>query len=79
MTNATKPATLSPTGAKFLDPRAAALYLCLATATLAKWRTEGRGPTFRKFGGRVRYAVADLDAWAAAGARISTSDEGAAA
>lgn len=70
--------TAAPSQIKYLDPRAAALYLCLAPATLAKWRTEGRGPTFRRFGGRIRYAVVDLDTWAAAGARTSTSDAGVA-
>jgi len=79
MQEATKPATADAAQRKYLDPRAAARYLCLAPATLAKWRTEGRGPIHRRFGGRIRYAVADLDAWADAGARTSTSDEGAAA
>ena len=34
-------------------------------------------PAYRKIGGRVVYAVADLNAWADIGTRTSTSDPGA--
>jgi hypothetical protein len=34
------------------------------------------GPVFRKLGGRVVYAIEDLEAWAADRARSSTSDPG---
>ena len=37
------------------------------------------GPRFAKFGHSVRYAVLELEAWAAARLRMSTSDSGAAA
>lgn len=44
----------------------AAEYLRLAPATLARWRWHGsRGPSHRKLGGAVRYAVSDLDAYIA--------------
>ena len=33
--------------------------------TLAHWRSQGRGPTYVKVGGRVVYRGADLNAWLA--------------
>lgn len=41
---------------------------------LEKHRTYGTGPAYRKLGGRVVYAVDDLEAWAERGAVTSTSD-----
>ncbi|HEX7882953.1 MAG TPA: helix-turn-helix domain-containing protein [Afipia sp.] len=49
---------------RYINDRAAARYLNVATATLAKWRMSGRGPRYHKFGVMVRYTVADLDAYA---------------
>ncbi len=43
----------------------------------ARWKSSaciGGGPRFRKFGRRVMYAVADLDAWAAERSFEATSD-----
>lgn len=57
-----------------LNTPEAARYLSLSSRTLEKHRTYGTGPTYRKIGGRVIYAVADLDAWAARGLRTSTSE-----
>lgn len=49
----------------FLTEDAAAEYLGLSPTTLARWRSCGdRGPVFRKFGGVVRYARIDLEAYA---------------
>ncbi len=31
--------------------------------TLAHWRSQGRGPTYVKVGGRVVYRGADLNRW----------------
>lgn len=53
----------------------AARLLGLSGRTLEKHRTYGTGPTYSKIGGRVVYAVADIQAWAARGERSSTSDE----
>lgn len=53
----------------------AARLLGLSGRTLEKHRTYGTGPTYSKIGGRVVYAVVDLQAWAARGERRSTSDE----
>ncbi|SEG44261.1 DNA binding domain-containing protein, excisionase family [Thermomonospora echinospora] len=41
----------------------AAQHLGVARQTLANWRSQGRGPTWSKRGGVVRYRWADLDAW----------------
>lgn len=48
-----------------LTPAEAASYLCLAVGTLANWRWRGEGPTYVRYGHRVRYRLRDLDAWMA--------------
>ena len=35
-------------------------------STLAHWRSESRGPSYIKIGGRVAYSGSDLNAWIAA-------------
>lgn len=62
---------------RFLRTPEAARFLSLSGHTLAKHRTYGTGPKYRKIGGRVVYAIADLKAWADLGSRTSTSDPGA--
>lgn len=52
-------------------------FLGLSGRTLEKHRTYGTGPKYRKIGGRVVYALDDLQAWADLGAKKSTSDPGA--
>lgn len=49
----------------FVDTEAAARYLALSPHSLECYRSLGGGPPFYKFGKFVRYAVADLVAWAA--------------
>ena len=61
---------------RYLRTAEAARYLSLSPRTLEKHRTYGTGPAYRKIGGRVIYAVADLNAWADVGTRTSTSDPG---
>lgn len=58
----------------FLNNEDAAQFLSLSPRTLEKHRVIGDGPRFRKFGRRIVYAVADLEAWADARACESTSD-----
>lgn len=65
-------ATTQP--ARYLTNDEAADYLRLSPRTLEKQRVIGGGPKFRKFGRRVMYAVADLDAWADARSFEATSD-----
>ena len=60
--------------ARYLTNDEAAGYLRLSPRTLEKQRVIGGGPRFRKFGRRVMYAVADLDAWADARSFEATSD-----
>jgi predicted DNA-binding transcriptional regulator AlpA len=55
----------------------AARFLGLSGRTLEKHRTYGTGPLYRKLGGRVVYAIADLQAWAESGLKSSTSDRNA--
>ena len=58
----------------YLNNTQAAAYLNLSPRTLEKQRVIGGGPRFRKFGRRVVYAPADLDAWADERRCASTSD-----
>ena len=44
---------------------AAALFLGIAPATLNRWIAEGRGPRYKKIGGKlVRFRLKDLMDWA---------------
>jgi len=67
------PAGLPP---RFLRTPEAARFLSLSGRTLEKHRTYGTGPAYRKLGGRVVYALEDLQAWADRGSKTSTSDPG---
>jgi hypothetical protein len=60
-----------------VDETRAAQLLDLRVKTLRRWRWAGKGPRFVKLGSAVRYALADLDMFIAAGRRTSTSDMGA--
>ena len=53
---------------RFLRTPEAARFLSLSGRTLEKHRIYGTGPKFRKIGGRVVYALDDLQAWADLGA-----------
>lgn len=66
----------TPVIARFLRTPDAAVHLGLSARTLEKHRCYGTGPAYRKLGGRIVYAVSDLDAWAEKGLRHSTSDPG---
>ena len=61
---------------RYLDTREAAAWLGLSPKTLERYRVSGEGPHFHRFGSRVRYLLADLEAWASARRRVSTSEEG---
>lgn len=65
---------LTAAAARYLTNDEAADYLRLSPRTLEKMRVIGGGPRFRKFGRRVMYAIADLDAWADRRAYDMTSD-----
>jgi hypothetical protein len=60
--------------ARYLTNDEAAAFLRLSPRTLEKQRVIGGGPRFRKFGRRVMYAAADLEAWADARSFEATYD-----
>ena len=64
----------SPMPPRLLRTPEAGRFLGLSGRTLEKHRTYGTGPTYRKIGGRVVYAVEDLQRWADRGAQVSTQD-----
>lgn len=68
-----EPTALPP---RYLRTPEAARFLGLSGRTLEKHRTYGTGPTYSKIGGRVIYAVGDLQAWAGRGVRRATDDPG---
>jgi predicted DNA-binding transcriptional regulator AlpA len=48
----------------YLLPDEASAYLRVAVQTLAKWRSLGKGPPYRKVaGGHIRYVQSELDDW----------------
>jgi predicted DNA-binding transcriptional regulator AlpA len=59
---------------RLLRTQEAARFLGLSIRTLEKHRTYGTGPTYRKIGGRVLYAIRDLEEWSDIGIRKSTRD-----
>lgn len=64
----------APMPPRLLRTTEAGRFLGLSGRTLEKHRTFGTGPTYRKIGGRVVYAVEDLQRWADRGAQVSTHD-----
>ncbi len=61
---------------RYLRTPDAAKLLGLSPRTLEKHRCYGTGPVYRRLGGRIVYAIDDLEAWAERGTRRSTSDPG---
>ena len=54
----------APVVTHYVRTKLAAQYLTLDAATLVDWRSQlGKGPLYRKVGGRVVYSLAELDAW----------------
>lgn len=66
----------SPLPPRYLRTQEAARFLGLSPRTLEKHRTYGTGPRYTKLGGRVVYALDDLQEWANRGLKTSTSDPG---
>jgi excisionase family DNA binding protein len=58
----------------FLIQIEAAELLRVSQRTLERWRLEGSGPPFRRFGRRVVYARQDLEDWATKRVFSSTSE-----
>lgn len=65
-----------PTPSPYRDTKAAAEYLHISPSWLEALRVRGGGPAYLKLGPkRVVYRLEDLDAWATAQRRLSTSQE----
>jgi hypothetical protein len=62
-----------PQVTQFVKEQRAAEILSLSVKTLRSWRLRGDGPRYAKMGRSVRYAISDLEAFAAASIRKSTS------
>jgi predicted DNA-binding transcriptional regulator AlpA len=66
-----------PIKCPYLTTKQAAEFLGSTPHSLQMLRTRGDGPAFLKLGPRrVAYLMKDLEAWAEAGRRTSTSDPG---
>ena len=63
-----------PIESPFLLEQEAAAFLRCERGTLQNMRLAGRGPRFLKLGGRVLYDRGELEVWARAHTRGSTSD-----
>ena len=48
-----------------LSIEALAEYLDVPVTTIRDWRTDGKGPCAIRVGGRVRFAVSDVQSWLA--------------
>ena len=48
---------------RYYRPGDPALHTIASRGTLATWRWAGRGPRYIKFGHRILYGGADLNAW----------------
>jgi predicted DNA-binding transcriptional regulator AlpA len=59
--------------AKYLTTKEAADRVRLSESALEKKRVNGTGPIFVKLGRAVRYEIAALDEWVAAGRHKSTA------
>lgn len=53
----------SPVTQRWLDTDAAGAHLNISPRTLERWRVDGRGPPYSKFGRLCRYSVEELDRW----------------
>lgn len=58
----------------FLSTDDVARYLGLSSRTLERFRVEGRGPAYHKFGRAVKYRRDNLLEWAERQLRHSTSE-----
>jgi excisionase family DNA binding protein len=60
----------------FLTTSEAGSYLNISPRTLEKYRSQGGGPPYRRFGRSIRYHEDELESWAEEQRRSSTSDSG---
>ncbi|MFA1701659.1 helix-turn-helix transcriptional regulator [Mycobacterium intracellulare] len=53
----------APAPTASVEAAVAAPMIGVGPDTLKMWRRKGIGPAYVKFGNRVRYRVADIEAW----------------
>ena len=63
------------TNGTYLTPEELAARIRVAPSTLAKWRMEGDGPAFYKFGKRVLYRLDIVEQWERGNLRLNTAQE----
>ena len=63
------------TNGMYLTSEELAARIRVAPSTLAKWRMEGRGPAFYKFGKRVLYHLDIVEEWERGNLRLNTAQE----
>ncbi len=61
---------------KFINEFQLSEMIGIKAPTLRKWRWEGKGPKFVKFGHRVMYNMKDVESYIEAQTRRSTVDLG---
>jgi predicted DNA-binding transcriptional regulator AlpA len=61
---------------RYLRTPEAARFVGHSIRTLEKHRIYGTGPRYSKLGGRVVYAIEDLQSWVQSAAKASTTDPG---
>ena len=59
----------------YLTPEELAARIRVAPSTIAKWRMEGDGPAFYKFGKRVLYRLDIVEEWERSNLRLNTAQE----
>jgi predicted DNA-binding transcriptional regulator AlpA len=64
---------LPDNGEALIPSRQMPAYIGLSVQTLARWRHEGRGPSFVKIGRKVAYQTAAIRQWLAEHHRASTA------
>ena len=65
---------LVPGRSQYITPSALGELLGVTQKTLANWRSEGRGPTFERFGNKIRYFQDQVDAWRDKNRHVSTRE-----
>ena len=53
--------TSMPADETIVTSKAVAAHLQVGVQTLAKWRSEGRGPRYLRMGRAIRYRMSDID------------------
>lgn len=59
-----------------VTPAECAAILKVTPDVLARWRTKGHGPAFRRVGRLIRYEISDVTDWLEGQRRASTADPG---